>query len=113
VLAAVTAATLYTAVDFGLISVLVVAVVSAAAAAMAKLRLDATIQERVADDVRTSTFARSETALQLAWTAGGATGILLPTTPIVGFLVASAVLALGLANAVGWLPRRARPQPRS
>jgi hypothetical protein len=59
----------------------------------------------VSDDVRTSTFARSETTLQLSWVVGGAIGILLPTIPFVGFLVAAVVLAGGLANALGWLPR--------
>jgi len=80
---------LYAAIDFGLFSVFAVAVVSSAAVAVAKLALDATIQLRVDDDVRTSTFARSETALQLAWVFGGAVGILLPTEPWIGFLVAT------------------------
>jgi hypothetical protein len=100
-----TTAAFYTALDFGLVSVVVLALVSAATAAIAKLHLDATIQQRVSDDVRTSTFARSETTLQLSWVVGGAIGILLPTIPFVGFLVAAVVLAGGLANALGWLPR--------
>ena len=87
---------LYAALDFGLFSVFAVAVVSSAAVAVAKLALDATIQIRVDDDVRTSTFARSETALQLAWVFGGAVGILLPTRPWIGFLVA----AIGVGAAV-------------
>jgi hypothetical protein len=80
---------------------------------MAKLRLDATIQQRVPDEVRTSTFARSETALQLAWVAGGAIGIVLPTTPIVGFLVATVVLTGGLAIVLGWSPTRTSGRSRS
>ena len=93
--------TLFAAIDFGLVSVTVLAVVSSATVAMAKLGLDATIQQRVGDDVRTSTFARSEAALQLAWVAGGAVGIVLPTEPIVGFLMASLVMAAAVANAYG------------
>ena len=93
--------TLFAAIDFGLVSVTVLAVVSSATVAMAKLGLDGTIQERVGDDVRTSTFARSETALQLAWVAGGAVGIVLPTEPIVGFLMASLVMAAAVANSYG------------
>jgi len=93
--------TLFAALDFGLLSVTVLAVVSSATVAMAKLGLDATIQQRVNDDVRTSTFARSETALQLAWVAGGAIGIVLPTEPIVGFLMASLVMAAAVANTYG------------
>ena len=77
------------------------AVVSSATVALVKINLDATIQAQVDDSVRTSTFARSETALQLAWVAGGAIGIVLPTTPIVGFAVASAVLALATAHLLG------------
>jgi MFS family permease len=93
--------TLFAALDFGLVAVTALAVVSSATVAMAKLGLDATIQERVDDSVRTSTFARSETALQLAWVAGGAVGIVLPTEPIVGFLMASLVMAAAVANAYG------------
>ena len=92
--------TLLTAIDFGLFTVFAVAVVSSAAVAVAKLALDATIQHTVADEVRTSTFARSETALQLAWVGGGAIGIMLPTEPWVGFLVASIGLAAAAADAV-------------
>lgn len=95
------ATTLFAALDFGLLTVTALAVVSSATAAMAKLGLDATIQERVGESVRTSTFARSETALQLAWVVGGGVGIVLPTEPIVGFLMASAVLALAVANSYG------------
>jgi MFS family permease len=94
------ASTLLTAIDFGLFTVFALAVVSSAAVAVAKLALDATIQHTVADEVRTSTFARSETALQLAWVFGGGVGILLPTEPWVGFLVASIGLAAAAADAV-------------
>ena len=99
VLIAVTAGTtLFTALDFGLLSVFLVAIVSAATAGIAKLGLDATIQQRVDDSIRTSTFARSETTMQLAWVIGGAVGILLPTKPVaVGFIVATAVLAAAVA----------------
>ena len=93
--------TLFAALDFGLVSVTVLAVASSATAAMAKLGLDGTIQQHVGDDVRTSTFARSEATLQLAWVAGGAVGIVLPTEPIVGFLMASLVMAAAVANAYG------------
>jgi MFS family permease len=96
--------TLFAALDFGLVSLTVLAVVSSATVAMAKLGLDAAIQQRVDDDVRTSTFARSETALQLAWVAGGAIGIVLPTEPIIGFLMASLVMAAAVANAYGVTP---------
>jgi hypothetical protein len=116
-LAVVAASTFFTAIDFGVLTVFAVAVVSSAAAAIAKLGLDATIQERVDEAVRTSTFARSETTLQLAWVAGGAVGILLPTRPLVGFLIATAVLAFALVVAVGFArtgaERMRSPNPES
>jgi hypothetical protein len=108
-LLAVTAlTTLFTAIDFGVLSVFLVAVVSAATAGISKLGLDATIQQRVDDSVRTSTFARSETTMQLSWVVGGAVGILLPTKPVaVGFLVATAALGAALVVALGGrTPRR-------
>jgi len=100
------ATTLLVALDFGLFTVFAVAVVTSAAVAVAKLSLDATIQQQVDDSIRTSTFARSETTLQLAWVFGGAIGILLPTRPLIGFLVASALLAVAVADAFGVRVRR-------
>lgn len=100
-IAATVAVSAFAALDFGVVSVFAVAVVGSAAAAMSKLALDATIQRRIDDDVRTSTFARSETILQLAWVVGGAIGIVLPTRPGVGFTVAAAVLAAALVTLMG------------
>jgi len=109
VLLLITAATTaFTALDFGLLTVFAVAVVSAATAAITKLGLDATIQQRVDDSVRTSTFARSETTMQLAWVVGGAVGILLPTRPFVGFTVATVALVVALVAAVGFARRQTR-----
>jgi hypothetical protein len=100
------AVTFLTAVDFGLVTVFALAVVSSAAAAVAKLALDATIQQQVDDSVRTSTFGRSETLLQLAWVVGGAVGIVLPTRPVIGFLVATAGLGAAVADDLGFRMRR-------
>jgi MFS family permease len=110
-LALMAVTTFFTALDFGLLTVFAVAVISAATAAIAKLGLDATIQQRVSEEVRTSTFARSETTLQLSWVVGGAIGILLPTKPFVGFIIATAVLGLALAVAVEFARPRARSRP--
>jgi MFS family permease len=106
-----TATTAFTALDFGLITVFAVAIVSAATAAIVKLGLDAAIQHRVDDAVRTSTFARSETTMQLAWVVGGAVGILLPTRPVIGFSVATAGLAVALVAAIGTSRRHNRAGP--
>ncbi len=58
----------------------------------AKLAVDALIQEEVPDRGRTSAFARSETALQLAWVLGGFIGIAMPLIPAVGLGGVAAVL---------------------
>jgi hypothetical protein len=103
-LAVTTAVCALAAVDFGLFTIFAIAVVSSASQAVAKLSLDATIQRSVEESRRTSVFARSETTLQLAWVVGGGIGILLPTSPLIGFTIATAVLALGLATALGLEP---------
>jgi hypothetical protein len=73
-----------------------VAGVSAVANALGKISLDAIIQREVPDALRASAFARSETALQLAWVVGGVLAIALPTTGWLGFTVAAALLALAV-----------------
>jgi hypothetical protein len=99
-LAATIAVCVYAALAFGIVSVFAVASVASATAAVSKLALDATIQRRVDEDIRTSTFARSETVLQLSWVIGGGLGIVIPTRPIAGFGVAAVVLAVALAAAI-------------
>jgi MFS family permease len=78
---------------FGLSSIILVAVGAGIAQTIAKLGLDSTIQETVAEEVRTSAFARSETILQMAFVVGGAVG-LLPVAGEVGFIAAGCALAL-------------------
>ena len=57
---------------------------------LGKLSLDALIQRDIAEDVRTSVFARSETLMQLSWVVGGFVGILAPLDPPrVGLTIAS------------------------
>jgi MFS family permease len=108
-LAATIAVCAYAALAFGIVSVFAVAAVASAAAAVSKLALDATIQRRVDEDIRTSTFARSETVLQLSWVVGGALGIVVPTKPIVGFGLAAVVLAVALAAAITRPGKRESP----
>ena len=52
---------------------------------LGKLAMDAQIQRDVPERVRTSAFARTETAVQLAWVLGGGLGIALPLNPVLGF----------------------------
>ncbi|MFF4606854.1 MFS transporter [Streptomyces sp. NPDC001339] len=76
--------------------------------ALAKLSLDAVIQRDVPEAVRTSAFARSETALQMAWVVGGALGIVLPLVGELGMAVAAGLVALGALLAVRGLLSAAR-----
>ncbi|MDT7729584.1 MAG: hypothetical protein QOI21_6160 [Actinomycetota bacterium] len=80
----------------GLATAAVVGLVGATASALAKISLDAVIQDDVPEESRASAFGRSETVLQMAWCVGGAIGLLLPPTYWIGFLVASILLAIGL-----------------
>ena len=80
---------------------------------LGKLSLDALIQRDVAERVRTSMFARSETLLQLAWVIGGLIGIGLfsiDATPRIGLLVVAAILVCWLAFVL--IRANAEPAPR-
>nr|WP_228823442.1 MFS transporter [Nocardia blacklockiae] len=72
------------------------ALVASGASALAKVSLDASIQDDLPPESIASGFGRSETVLQLAWVVGGAGGVLLPTVYWQGFAVVTAVLAVGL-----------------
>ncbi|MFF2661443.1 MFS transporter [Kitasatospora sp. NPDC058032] len=85
-------ATAAAALWYGTVTVVAVAGTAGLAASLGKLSLDALIQRDVPESVRTSAFARSETALQLSWVAGGAVGILLPLNGTLGLSVAAAVV---------------------
>ncbi|MGW0181019.1 MFS transporter [Nocardia sp. NPDC003345] len=76
------------------------ALVAAGASALAKVSLDAAIQDDLPPESIASGFGRSETVLQLSWVIGGAGGVLLPTDYWKGFAVVSAVLAAGLVQTV-------------
>jgi hypothetical protein len=79
------------------------------AGSMGKLGLDATIQRDVAEDMRNSAFASSETALQLSWVLGGAVG-LIPFPAWTAFVLGAAAMLLALvAEAVSL--RRVRRKP--
>ncbi|OXM65060.1 MFS transporter [Amycolatopsis vastitatis] len=82
----------------GLATAAIVGLIGATASALAKISLDAVIQEDLPEESRASAFGRSETVLQLAWCLGGAVGLLLPPTYWIGFLVITIVLAIGCAQ---------------
>lgn len=89
---------------------LAVAAVAGLAQALGKLSLDAMIQRDIPEEVRTSAFARSETALQLAWVVGGGVGIVLPLNGTLGMGIAAGVLIMALVLTGRRLTtRRSRP----
>lgn len=94
--AAVTVAAIVATLMDSLIGAAVVTLVNAGAAALAKVSLDASIQDDLPPESVASAFGRSETVLQLSWVIGGALGILLPTDYWIGFAVISAILGIGL-----------------
>ncbi|MFD7645030.1 MFS transporter [Kitasatospora sp. NPDC059795] len=101
---------------YGIVTVTVVAATAGMAASLAKLALDALIQRDVPEAVRTSAFARSETALQLSWVLGGVVGISLPLDPELGLWLAAgvttAVLLWTLRSLLRIGPHRAAARPR-
>lgn len=84
----------------GLATAAAVGLIGATASSLAKVSLDAVIQDDVPDESRASAFGRSETILQLGWVFGGALGVLLPTEYWIGFTVLAVLLAVGLAQTV-------------
>ncbi|MFE6666719.1 MFS transporter [Streptomyces sp. NPDC057697] len=103
------------ALFFGTVMVAALSATAGFTQALSKLSLDAMIQRDVPEEVRTSAFARSETALQMAWVVGGGIGIALPLNGVLGMSVAAGILALGAATSVRGLlgaARRGSPHPR-
>jgi hypothetical protein len=88
------------ALSFSLTTAIVVAAAAGVGNALGKLCLDAIIQREVADSLRASAFARSETLLQLAWVAGGGLGIALPANGPIGFAVSAGLLVVAFALTV-------------
>ncbi|MER5637470.1 MFS transporter [Kitasatospora sp. NPDC002227] len=96
---------------YSLLTVALVAGASGVAASLGKLALDALIQRDVPEAVRTSAFARSETALQLCWVAGGGLGIVLPLNGTLGLAVAAGVVGLTLLVTLRSLLRVSHHRP--
>ncbi|MFF2552869.1 MFS transporter [Nocardia sp. NPDC058058] len=74
--------------------------IAAGASALAKVSLDASIQDDLPAESIASGFGRSETVLQLSWVIGGSMGVLLPTEWWKGFAAVTGVMALGLVQTV-------------
>jgi hypothetical protein len=93
---------------FGLGTALIVALVASVGTVLAKLALDSTVQREIPEDVRTSTFAVSETVHQVSWVAGGLAGVLISMigSGPAGLWIATAALAAALVLLI--LSRRRR-----
>jgi MFS family permease len=89
---AATAAAVAATVFFSLVAVLALTVIAAAAQALSKLALDSVIQREVPEAVRTSTFARTETVLQLGWVVGGVIGVVLPRDGLAALILCCVAL---------------------
>jgi hypothetical protein len=116
VVVAATLAAAWATLAYGLVPVLAVALAAGTGQTLAKLGLDALVQQEVPEAVRTSAFARSETVLQLAWVLGGFTGLALPVPGPWGMGVATAVAGVAAVTGVAGAARtrsaaRARRDP--
>jgi hypothetical protein len=84
---------------FSLLLVALLCLVTAAMSGVAKLAVDACIQERIPERLRASAFANSETVLMLAFVAGGACG-LIPLDGRIGVAALAGFGALATVRAI-------------
>ncbi|WP_018800147.1 MFS transporter [Salinispora arenicola] len=84
---------------FSLLMVALLCLVAALMSGIAKLAVDASIQERIPERLRASSFAHSETVLMLAFVAGGGLG-LVPFDGQLGIAVAAGVATLATARGI-------------
>jgi hypothetical protein len=112
---------------FGLPAVIAVAFAAILCASLAKLAQDSIVQREIGDEIRSSTFAVSETINQVANVAGGLAGVLVSILDDgqAGLAIAAALLTAALVILVARRRRRvlaqqreaepqpARPRPRS
>jgi MFS family permease len=95
------------ALFFGLVAALAVAFVGALGQSLGKLGLDAIVQREIGEEVRSSTFAVSETIHQLVWVIGGLTGLGMSIVASNGHIALAIVAAALAVTLFGLLFRRA------
>jgi hypothetical protein len=106
------------AVYFGLWAAVIVAFSAAIGQTLVKLALDSIVQREISPDVRSSTFAASESLHQLAWVVGGLIGLLLSLTRsgVIGLSFAAACIALSFVSLIAArrnrILRAKRPAPQ-
>nr|WP_324291220.1 MFS transporter [Actinoplanes pyxinae] len=103
-LTVVAAVGVLTTLFYSLATVTLLALLVAIFSGIAKLAVDASIQERVPERLRASAFAHSETVLMIAWVLGGGIGII-PLPGRLGVALAT-VLAVAAAARAGWVAAR-------
>ncbi|MEU8797804.1 MFS transporter [Spirillospora sp. NPDC048819] len=103
-LAAVTVVTATAAAFFGLWAALAVAAAAGLGQVFGKLSMDAVVQQEIGEEMRSSTFAVTETLHQLVWVIGGLLG--LGMSIVADGQVALAVVAAALAVSLGLLLSR-------
>jgi MFS family permease len=95
------------AVFFGLVAALAVAFVGALGQSLGKLGLDAIVQREIGEEVRSSTFAVSETIHQLVWVIGGLVGLGMSIVAPNGHIALAIVAAALAVTLFGLLSSRA------
>ncbi len=103
-LVSVTAVTAAAAAFFGLWAALAVATAAGLGQVLGKLSMDAVVQREIGEEMRSSTFAVSETLHQLSWVVGGLLG--LGMSIVADGRVALALVAAALAVSLGLLLTR-------
>ncbi|TDC85471.1 MFS transporter [Actinomadura sp. 7K507] len=103
-LASVTAVTAAGAAFFGLWAALAVATAAGLGQVLGKLSMDAVVQREIGEEMRSSTFAFSETLHQLFWVLGGLLG--LGMSIVADGRVALAIVAAALAVSLAVLLAR-------
>jgi MFS family permease len=118
-LAVATAIAAVAAAFFGLWAALAVAFVAAFGQSLGKLAMDAVVQREIGEEVRSSTFAVSETLHQLVWVLGGLAGLGMSIVAdgraalaaVAAALLLSLVILLGKRARNARLGRRTVPRP--
>jgi MFS family permease len=110
---------MWASLRFSLGSIMMFCLATAVASGLAKLSVDASIQERIPEQIRASAFAHAETLLMLAWVAGAAIGLVPFVNARVGLAIATIALLLTTVRTFVIARRlraeilRGRPAPES
>jgi MFS family permease len=114
-IAATIVITAVSAALYGLWAALAVSLAAAFAQVLGKLALDATVQHEIGEEIRSSTFAASETLHQLSWVAGGLAGLAMSFTSsgVAGLTVAAVGLTVSFCLLLLQRRRRILAAPRA